>query len=148
MENFYEILGCEPSASQETLKHAYQKLVLKYHPDKLVNQEHLSEDQRNASLEMFIRIDKAWKILSSSETRKQFDALWKQRCLVMEWPVQDTIDEEELEHDEEDNIFTYPCRCGNDYEITETDASFKVDYVSCTSCSLALKIIYKSTNSS
>ena len=38
MENFYEILGCSPTASQEELKQAYQKLILVCHPDKLQQQ--------------------------------------------------------------------------------------------------------------
>ena len=37
--DFYELLGVERTANQGQIKHAYRKLAMKYHPDK-VGREH------------------------------------------------------------------------------------------------------------
>ena len=141
MENCYEILGCDQSSSQDTLKQAYQALALKYHPDKL-STEQLSEAERAAAVDKFVRVDKAWKILSDSQSRKEFDARWTQRCQARNWPVQYEVENGDLDYDEDVEVFLYPCRCGGEYELTPTDVKYKMDYVMCSSCSFALKVNY------
>ncbi|KAK3597212.1 hypothetical protein CHS0354_003717 [Potamilus streckersoni] len=141
MENYYEVLNCERNASYEELKRAYQKLALKYHPDK-VGHEHHNVCNR------FILINKAWKILSDSELRRTFDERWAERCLVQDWPIQEEVDIKDFEQSETASgsdkpvLILYPCRCGGFYELTESDIELKFDMVCCNTCSLCVKVSY------
>ena len=65
MKDFYKILKVDPKASILDIKKAYRELAKKYHPDK------------NASLDAetrFKEVSIAYGVLSSPESRNQFDA--------------------------------------------------------------------------
>lgn len=89
MEDLYTILCCNETASFQELKKSYQTLALQYHPDK-------SESTQNGS-EKFVKIHRAWTILSDMRLRQQYDARWKERCLAQAYPVQDTVYFDEFE---------------------------------------------------
>lgn len=65
MTTYYETLNVLPTAKQETIKQSYRKLSKKYHPDLNPNDK--------ASEEMFIKISKAYEVLSDAESRKAYD---------------------------------------------------------------------------
>ena len=63
--DFYEILGCERTASEAELKSAYRKLAVKWHPDK--NQgDKLAEEK-------FKEISEAYLVLKDPDKRAQYD---------------------------------------------------------------------------
>lgn len=64
MVNLYSILGVSESASQQDIKHAYRRLAVKYHPDS-------SGDQ--SSSKEFIKINKAYQVLSVPARRIWYD---------------------------------------------------------------------------
>lgn len=64
-EDYYKILGVSKTASQEEIQRAYKKLAKKYHPD--VSKEPDAEEQ-------FKRVNEAYEVLKSPETRQQYDA--------------------------------------------------------------------------
>ena len=63
-KDFYALLGVSPRASAEEIKSAYRTLARKYHPDHDVNNEHE---------ELFKQITDAYKCLSNSEKRYEYN---------------------------------------------------------------------------
>lgn len=132
MENYYEILGVSQSATPQELKRVFQRLALQHHPDKTPTFNHASR---------FVAISEAWKVLGDPELRRQYDAAWVQRCTAQALPIQDSVCIEGFEL-AEDGRRVFPCRCGGVYELTLQDVEFQVDYLSCTSCSLCVEVLY------
>jgi curved DNA-binding protein len=64
-DDFYQILGVPPDASQDDIQRAYRKLARTYHPD--VNQDPGAEDR-------FKEVSEAYDVLSDSDTRRRYDA--------------------------------------------------------------------------
>ncbi|MEN8136336.1 MAG: DnaJ C-terminal domain-containing protein [Thermodesulfobacteriota bacterium] len=62
---YYETLGVDSKADQTTIKKAYRKLALKYHPDKTKGDK--------ASEEKFKKISEAYAVLSDPKKREQYD---------------------------------------------------------------------------
>ena len=54
----------------------------------------------------------------------------------------DEVELEDFEYDEETEIYTYPCPCGDLFQITKEDLLDGEDVATCPSCSLLLKVIY------
>jgi DnaJ family protein A protein 2 len=63
----YEILEIESSATETEIKKAYRKLALRYHPDKV------SEDERESAEVKFKEITHAYEILSDETKRGEYD---------------------------------------------------------------------------
>eukprot|EP00581_Thalassiosira_minuscula_P008519 CAMPEP_0183701904 /NCGR_PEP_ID=MMETSP0737-20130205/137_1 /TAXON_ID=385413 /ORGANISM="Thalassiosira miniscula, Strain CCMP1093" /LENGTH=355 /DNA_ID=CAMNT_0025928405 /DNA_START=170 /DNA_END=1237 /DNA_ORIENTATION=+ len=64
-KDYYEILGCPRNADDATLKKAYRKLAVKWHPDK-------NPDSQEAT-ENFQKVSEAYATLSDSKKRKMYD---------------------------------------------------------------------------
>ena len=60
----YEVLGVAPDATPEQIKKAYQRLAMKYHPDRMEG-----GDDRH-----FKKIQGAYEVLSDPERRELYDA--------------------------------------------------------------------------
>ncbi|MDE1851423.1 MAG: DnaJ domain-containing protein [Candidatus Micrarchaeota archaeon] len=63
--DYYNILGLSKSATQEQIREAYRKLVLKHHPD--INKDPKAEAKMR-------EINEAYAVLSDPEKRKEYDA--------------------------------------------------------------------------
>ncbi|KAL6850674.1 DnaJ-like protein xdj1 [Amphichorda felina] len=65
--DLYEVLSIDKGASVEEVKKAYRKAALKYHPDKV------AEDQRAESEIKFKEVTQAYEILSDDDKRHLYD---------------------------------------------------------------------------
>lgn len=89
--NYYKTLEISPEATSDEIKKAYQTLILKNHPDKFPPQKReiynklsekkrkgdlLSESELKESQDLimpFLKIQKAYKLLSDPEKRRRYD---------------------------------------------------------------------------
>ena len=67
---YYKILGVEKTATLETIKKAYRKLALKWHPDR--NQNNKEEAEKK-----FKEISEAYEVLSDTKKRDLYDKFGK-----------------------------------------------------------------------
>jgi molecular chaperone DnaJ len=63
--DYYEILGVPRHADQETIKKAYRRLALQYHPDRNPNNPEAEEK--------FKLINEAYEVLSDPQKRREYD---------------------------------------------------------------------------
>ncbi|KAJ2386207.1 Diphthamide biosynthesis protein 3 [Coemansia sp. RSA 2603] len=54
----------------------------------------------------------------------------------------DEIELEDMDFVEEEDKYTYPCPCGDKFEITREELKNGDDIARCPSCSLLIKVIY------
>ncbi|KAI3386512.1 hypothetical protein SNEBB_001926 [Seison nebaliae] len=57
--------------------------------------------------------------------------------------IHDEVEIEDMELDNERQIYTYPCPCGDIFEITVEELKNGEDIARCPSCSLIIKVIYE-----
>lgn len=63
--DYYEVLGVSKSADESTVKKAYRKMAIKYHPDKNPGDK--------ASEEKFKEAAEAYEVLSTAEKKQRYD---------------------------------------------------------------------------
>ncbi|GAB6024883.1 Diphthamide biosynthesis protein 3, variant 2 [Chamberlinius hualienensis] len=54
----------------------------------------------------------------------------------------DEIEIEDFEYDEENEVYRYPCPCGDMFEISVEDLENGEEVATCPSCTLLLKVVY------
>lgn len=60
--NYYQLLDLDYHADEQEIKSSYRRLAMKYHPDRVTGQE-----------EKFKLINEAYKVLSDTEKRKEYN---------------------------------------------------------------------------
>lgn len=68
--DYYKVLGLDTTASADAIKRAHQKLVMKYHPDRMISKP---EDEKAAAAKIFAEITEAANILTDADKRRVYD---------------------------------------------------------------------------
>jgi diphthamide biosynthesis protein 3 len=109
------------------LKENYRILALKYHPDHNFDSVESTEQFKiiHASYEILIdHISKNGTIITPTTT------------------VYDTIEIDDMDYDEDEQIYYYPCPCGDQFTITVAEMYEGENIAKCSSCTLMIRIIY------
>jgi diphthamide biosynthesis protein 4 len=154
----YDVLGLVgegKNASTEEIKRAYKSAALRCHPDK-----------NGGDVAAFVAVNRAFETLSDPASRRAYDAALTSR--LRQVVVSDEIDLEDMDveeagppvtrttageggdpdfdlgWDETPLRYTYPCRCGDRYEVDGEDLHEDFDFVDvpCASCSLFTRVRY------
>jgi len=54
----------------------------------------------------------------------------------------DEVEIEDFEYDQDEEVYCYPCPCGDQFQISLIDLIAGEVEVTCPSCSLVIKVIY------
>jgi curved DNA-binding protein CbpA len=76
--NLYETLELTIDATTNDIKKKYKKLAIKFHPDKYLNSDELSDDEKQTLQTHFNLVNIAYDILSNDETRVTYDKARKE----------------------------------------------------------------------
>ena len=71
MKNLYRTIGCKPSADPLSIKSSYRKKALQFHPDR-------SHGRSESSDEFMRELNEAYRVLSNSDSREEYDRLYKE----------------------------------------------------------------------
>ena len=71
MKDFYLILGLDADASLESIKLAYRRLALEFHPDRVL---HLGKEEQAQSSSRMADLNEAYSVLSDTRQRREYDS--------------------------------------------------------------------------
>ncbi|KAG8623281.1 hypothetical protein KVT40_008257 [Elsinoe batatas] len=161
MEDHYTVLGLshrqhDPHLNAQDVRKAYRQALLKHHPDKVESGQNgngtaTSADKGDAKYTID-QITTASSVLSDATLRAEYDQLLRQQSrdadAVKFFTGLDTVDLDDLEYDEVQNMWFRGCRCGGDrgFIVTEDDLEAATGgelVVGCKGCSLWLKVLFQ-----
>jgi DnaJ-class molecular chaperone len=69
--SYYDVLGIDPAATHEEVRHAYIERALRYHPDR---QRDAGEADRVLAARRMQDVNEAWSVLGDAVARAAYDA--------------------------------------------------------------------------
>ncbi|CAI0558192.1 unnamed protein product [Linum tenue] len=118
----YEILSVKEGASYEEIRSGYRSAILNSHPDR--SQQNTS-DSSAAADEKFLRVQRAWEVLSDSRSRAAYDNELRASRRRQDSSVSGDIDLMDVGVTvvEESGVveLCYDCRCGDCFSVDSSD---------------------------
>ncbi|KAF3791886.1 DPH4-like protein [Nymphaea thermarum] len=117
-KTYYQILSVNDDASYDEIRTSYRSSLLIFHPDKIHGKCGIGDDEVH---EDFVKIQKAWEVLSDSKLRARYDH--ELECARHASEIAEDVDLEEMtaENIDERTEFFYPCRCGDCFSVTSEE---------------------------
>jgi diphthamide biosynthesis protein 4 len=138
----YRLLGVPRDATQEQIKRAYHQALLRHHPDKTRSAEQTQGFP--ASIDKLVH---AFRVLSNGSLRETYDKGLQSGSLQPRTgprPAHVVSLDDLLETSTEENTqWTYKCRCGGVFMLTQDLLENDVHLVSCDACSETLWVGYE-----
>ena len=78
-----------------------------------------------------------WQQINRHKVRWIFMIFWKMASIYEEVEIED------MEYNPETQIYTYPCPCGDKFQISLEDLHDGEDIGTCPSCTLRIKVIFE-----
>lgn len=73
LQNFYQLLSVEPTATAEDIKKAFRGEIARYHPDKV---QHLGKEFQDMAATRAAQLTEAYRTLMNAELRSEYDRLY------------------------------------------------------------------------
>jgi hypothetical protein len=73
VQNFYQLLSVEPTATSEEIKRAFRSEIARYHPDKV---HHLGKEFQEMAASRAAALTEAYRILMNGELRAEYDRMF------------------------------------------------------------------------
>lgn len=148
LTDYYSLLRITRSASPNTIKAAYHRALLRAHPDKIKQRADDSSQLVDVGM-----LHNAFVTLSSATLRSTYDAQGMRSCRTDPRPSQvvslERFECSDLEGPDGRAIstcWTFSCRCGGKYEVTEDQLEHGLHLVGCGSCSEVIWVGYEVVN--
>ncbi|XVF36247.1 hypothetical protein REPUB_Repub19eG0041500 [Reevesia pubescens] len=108
-ETHYDVLSVKEGASYEEIRASYRTAILNSHPDKL--------DSGHGSGDRFVRVQKAWEILSDPKSRAIYDS--ELRDSRQDVVASEDIGLEDMMIEDVGEVMElfYQCRCGDHFSV-------------------------------
>ncbi|CAI0465231.1 unnamed protein product [Linum tenue] len=125
-ESHYEILSVKEGASYEEIRSGYRSAILNSHPDKA----HNTSDSSAAADDKFLRVQKAWEVLSDSRSRVAYDNELRASRRQQDASVSGDIDLMDVEERGETIELIHQCDCGDYFSVDSVELQ-KLGYKLC-----------------
>jgi diphthamide biosynthesis protein 4 len=142
--DFYHILEIQQDASQEEVKRAYHRALLRHHPDKK------GAEDSGLTQTAIDTLREAFQMLSSPSSRQIYDQTLKSSLSSSQTPktvprpanVVSLDDFKEVRRGDS-STWTYTCRCGGTFVISEQLLDDDIHLIGCDSCSEVVWVGYE-----
>ncbi|GMJ16164.1 hypothetical protein like AT4G10130 [Hibiscus trionum] len=118
-ETHYDVLSVKEDASYDEIRSSYRNAILNSHPDKL-NSDYESGER-------FLRVQKAWKILSDPNSRTIYDRELRDSRQDVVASEDIGLDDMMIEDAGEVMVLYYQCRCGDHFSVDSLELT-KIGY--------------------